>query len=125
MGAEPDEVELSEAELFDAGIDGTKEQGEVEPGGGEPARPYRLSEEQIEQVTGRLRAGKALPPYLLPHLFERPREYELSYAGKMRAVDVVAETMALPLQPVKTFGDADSAGGNMLVLGDNLQVLRT
>lgn len=90
-----------------------------------PSRPYRLSEEQVQQITARLRAGKALPPYLLPHLFERPREYELTYAGKMRSVDVVAETMALPLQPVKTFGEAQDGFDNMLVLGDNLQVLRT
>jgi site-specific DNA-methyltransferase (adenine-specific)/adenine-specific DNA-methyltransferase len=94
-------------------------------GEGEPSRPYRLSEEQIEQITTRLRAGKALPPYLLPHLFERPRESELTYAGKMRAVDVLAETMALPLQAAKTFGDASPDAANMLILGDNLQVLKT
>ena len=88
--------------------------------------PYRISEEQIEQIIAKLRAGLPLPPYLLPHLFERSRESELTYAGKMRRVDVIAETMTLPLQPVKTFGEQAGEGWkNMLVLGDNLQVLRS
>lgn len=88
-------------------------------------RPFQLTEEQIEQIASRLRAGKALPPYLLPHLFEQPREYELAYAGKMRRVDVIAETMALPLQPAKSFGPQSDSWSNKLILGDNLQVLRT
>ena len=90
-----------------------------------PVRNFRLTEPQIEEIAGRLRAGKALPPYLLPYLFERPREYELTYAGKMRPVDVIAETMAMPLQPVKSFGTQPGSWGNMLILGDNLQVLRS
>jgi len=91
----------------------------------ELSRPFKLSDEQIQQIASRLREGKPLPPYLLPHLFERPREYELAYAGKMRRVDVIAETMALPLQREKTFGDGAASWANMLILGDNLQVLRT
>jgi hypothetical protein len=96
-----------EPDTLEAGIvDAVNEEGA-------PARPYRLSEEQIQQITARLRAGQALPPYLLPHLFERPREYELSYAGKMRRVDVIAETMALPLQAVKTFGPVGDDWSNL------------
>lgn len=95
-------------------------------GSGALSRPFQLSEEQIQQITSRLREGKALPPYLLPHLFERPREYEIAYAGKMRRADVLAETMALPLQREKTVGaEASNEWSNMLILGDNLQVLRT
>jgi len=83
-----------------------------------------MSEEQIDQVSRLLRAGKRLPPHLFPNLFEVPREYELSYRGKARRVDVLAETMAMPLQPVRTFGQPQDGWSNMLVLGDNLQVLR-
>jgi hypothetical protein len=81
-------------------------------------------------VQGATEAARAVTPgkphpYLFAHLFETPREYELSYRGKLRRVDVLAETMAVPLQPMKTFGAVGPDGWtNMLVLGDNLQVLR-
>ena len=91
----------------------------------EPPAQRPLSEGQIEEVIRRLRAGLRLPPHLLPHLFETPKEYELAYAGKMRRADIVAETMALPLQPIKRFGSPDAEGWvNHLTLGDNLQVLK-
>lgn len=84
-----------------------------------------LSEEQIEQIADTLRAGRPLPPYLFPHLFERPKEYELSYAGKARRADVLAETLAVPLQAVKRFGGNGPADWtNLLILGDNIQVLK-
>jgi hypothetical protein len=84
-----------------------------------------LTEEQIEEVVTLLRAGRRLPPYLVPHLFEAPREYHLAYRGKARAVDVLSETMAVPLQAVRTYGlPGQHSWSNMLVFGDNLQVLR-
>jgi site-specific DNA-methyltransferase (adenine-specific)/adenine-specific DNA-methyltransferase len=86
--------------------------------------PVRLSDEQIEEVVGLLRAGRRLPPHLFPGLFEVPKEYELAYRGKTRAVDVLADTMAMPIQPVRTFGEAVDGWSNMLIFGDNLQVLR-
>lgn len=89
--------------------------------GPEGAKP--LPEQQIEEITALLREGKRLPPQLFPHLFETSKEYQLGYAGKARRADVLADTMAVPLQPVRTFGPSD-AWSNMLVLGDNLQVLR-
>ncbi len=93
---------------------------EIEP---EPL-PTSMTEEQIEEVTRLLRAGRRLPPHLFPHLFEVPREYELSYRGKARRVDVLADTMAMPIQAVRTFGEPKDGWSNMLILGDNLQVLR-
>ncbi len=43
----------------------------------------------------------------------------------MRRADILADTMALPLQPVKRFGTPDARGwANHLILGDNLQVLK-
>ncbi|MBC8493043.1 MAG: site-specific DNA-methyltransferase, partial [Chloroflexi bacterium] len=51
---------------------------------------------------------------------------ELVYAGKEREEDILAETMAVPLQPVKTFGNGDGGDWhNMLIFGDNLQAMKT
>ena len=84
----------------------------------------RLPDEQIEEIAALLRAGRRLPPHLFPDLFEAPREYQLAYRGKARRADILADTMAVPLQPVRAFGDSSGAWSNMLVFGDNLQVLR-
>jgi hypothetical protein len=89
---------------------------EIEP---EPL-PTGMTEEQIEEVTRLLRAGRRLPPHLFPNLFEVPKEYELSYRGKARRVDVLADTLAMPIQAVRTFGEPKDAWSNMLILGDNL-----
>jgi site-specific DNA-methyltransferase (adenine-specific)/adenine-specific DNA-methyltransferase len=87
--------------------------------------PRPLTSAQVEEIASLLRAGKRLPSYLFPHIFETPREYQLAYRGKLRAVDALAETLGVPLQPVRTFGKPDSTGwSNMLINGDNLQVLK-
>ena len=39
----------------------------------------RLTDGQIEEIASLLRAGRRLPPYLFPHLFQTAREYELTY----------------------------------------------
>jgi site-specific DNA-methyltransferase (adenine-specific) len=73
-----------------------------------------VPDELIEEAVAHLREGRRLPAYLSPYLFETSKEYQLTYGGKARRADVLADTMAVPLQPVKTFGKPD-----------NLQVLRT
>lgn len=78
-----------------------------------------------EQVRAALDEGHALPTDLRRALFESKREYELTYAEKQREADILAETMAVPLQPIKTFGSANGGWENKLILGDNLQVLKT
>src|SRR5438046_5330947 len=94
-------------------------------------------------VIEKLRHGEDLPVEWARELFPpEKREYELIYYGKEREEDIIAETMAVPLQPVRTFGnisdlqqpmlfEQNSSNGknsvwhNMLILGDNLQVLKT
>ena len=73
-----------------------------------------------------LQGGEDLPSEWARELFppER-REYELVYHGKEREEDILAETMAVPLQPVSTFGKDGTDWRNMLILGDNLQVMKT
>lgn len=99
----------------------------------------KLSEQEIEWVISLLREGKPLSEnykenliQLLEELkqsvlFQTKKEYELLYADKEREEDILADTMAVPLQPVKTFNNGNKADGwtNMLIFGDNLQVLKT
>ena len=86
----------------------------------------RLSEQEIEFITQCLKEGKPLPDsyrHIIP--FETKREYELTYADKEREEDILADTFAVPLQPVKTFGSNGDGWTNKLIFGDNLQVLKT
>ncbi len=114
-----------------------------------------LSDNNIEKTIAFLIKGKPLPNEYkdalisqlnnLKHslLFDTKKEYELIYADKEREEDILADTMAVPLQKVKTFRNGNnslsphfSKGGlggfsekdkwqNMLIFGDNLQVLKT
>lgn len=97
-----------------------------------------LSENHIEKIIGLLEKGKPLPEHYkealisdlnkLKHslLFDTKKEYELIYADKEREEDILADTMAVPLQKVKTFLNGKNGNGwtNMLIFGDNLQVLK-
>jgi len=85
----------------------------------------KLNKEEIEFVAQCLKQGKPLPDsyrYIIP--FETKKEYELTYEGKEREEDILADTMAVPLQPVKTFGNNGDGWTNKLIFGDNLQVLK-
>lgn len=53
------------------------------------------------------------------------REYELSYYGKQSEEQILANTMAVPLQPVSTFGQDGIRWQNKLIFGDNLQAMKT
>ncbi len=101
----------------------------------------KLSSAEIENIISLLKEGKPLPEEYKTILFDtnlagRPtgKEYELVYADKKREVDILSDTMAVPLQPVKTFRNGLTASqaskngndwSNMLIFGDNLQVLKT
>lgn len=85
-----------------------------------------MNDELRQRVIETLRRGEELPAEWARELFppER-REYELVYYGKEREEDIVANTMAVPLQPVRNFGRNGEDWCNKLILGDNIQVLRT
>lgn len=71
-----------------------------------------------------MKEGKPLPErYRCIIPFETKKEYELTYDGKEREEDILANSMAVPLQPVKTFGSGYGGSTNKLIFGDNLQVL--
>lgn len=97
-----------------------------------------LSDSHIEKIISLLEKGKLLPEHYkealisdlkklkISLLFDTKKEYELIYAGKEREEDILADTMAVPLQKVKTFLNGKNGNGwaNMLIFGDNLQVLK-
>ena len=86
-----------------------------------------LTEHQRQYIIELLERGEDLPLDYKHRLFPPERqEYELVYADKEREEDILAETMAVPLQPVKTFGNVEEGGWhNMLIFGDNLQAMKT
>src|SRR5436305_10439743 len=85
-----------------------------------------MNDEFRRRVIETLRKGEELPVEWARELFppER-REYELVYLDKTREEDILADTMAVPLQPVRTFGKNGVDWENMLIFGDNLQVMRS
>ena len=87
----------------------------------------KLSEQEIERIVSLLKEGEPLPEDYKAILFDTKKEYELVYADKEREEDILADTMAVPLQKIKTFRNGESGNGwtNMLIFGDNLQVLKT
>ncbi len=82
--------------------------------------------EQREEAIRRLQQGEDLSPEWARILFPpEKREYELIYHGKEREEDIIADTLAVPLQPVRTFGANGVDWHNMLIFGDNLQVMKS
>jgi site-specific DNA-methyltransferase (adenine-specific)/adenine-specific DNA-methyltransferase len=98
-----------------------------------------LSQSEIKKIINLLKEGNPLIDNYkedliqqlerLNHsiLFDTKKEYELIYADKEREEDILTDTMAVPLQRVKTFrnGTHGNDWTNMLIFGDNLQVLKT
>ena len=63
--------------------------------------------------------GEELSPEWSRILFPlKKREYELVYHGKEREEDILADTLAVPLQPVRTFGDNGGGWHNMLAISE-------
>jgi len=65
----------------------------------------KLTEKQISIIVEFLKEEKPLLEEYRWLLFEGKWETELIYAAKTRDVDVLTETMAVPLQKVKVFGN--------------------
>jgi DNA modification methylase len=86
----------------------------------------RLSDEEIERIVAKLKRGEYLEDYYRRLLFREAKEVELAYAAKESKSEILSSTMAVPLQPLKRYGEAaEGEWTNKLVVGDNLQVLKT
>jgi len=87
-----------------------------------------LSDEQIEKIISLLKKGVPFPEddrlSLLKYLeqsknsllFDTKKEYELIYADKEREEDILADTMAVPLQKIKTFRNSKGTVPDLLAL---------
>lgn len=93
-----------------------------------------MTKEQKKYIIKLIQEGKELPEEFKYQLFPtKQKEYELTYAGKMRKEDLLANedgVFPVPLQTEKVFnGDEYEAfeddWKNMIVFGDNLQFLKT
>lgn len=85
-----------------------------------------MTDEQRQELIRLLQQGEDIAPEWARILFPpEKREYELVYHGKEREEDILANTLAVPLQPVRTFGKNIEGWHNMLVFGDNLQVIKS
>lgn len=85
-----------------------------------------LSPEQRQRLVDLIQAGEELDPEWARLLFPpEKREYELLYHGKDREEDIIADTLAVPLQAGRTFGKNGKDWHNMLIFGDNLQAMKT
>lgn len=85
-----------------------------------------MNEEQRQEIIRRLQQGEELAPEWARILFPpEKREYELVYHGKEREEDIIANTLAVPLQKVRTFGKNGDGWHNKLIFGDNLQVMKS
>src|SRR5947209_1258446 len=85
-----------------------------------------ITETQRQELIRLLEQGEEISPEWARLLFPpEKREYELVYHGKEREEDILANTLAVPLQPVRTFGKNGVAWHNMLIFGDNLQVMKS
>ncbi|RZB30104.1 MAG: adenine-specific DNA-methyltransferase [Desulfobacteraceae bacterium Eth-SRB1] len=85
-----------------------------------------LNKRDRERIIKLLETGEDLPLDYKHILFPpEKKEYELVYAGKEREEDILADTMAVPLQPIKTFGVNGNVWTNKLIFGDNLQVMKS
>lgn len=85
-----------------------------------------MNDELRQRVIQALQRGEDLPNDWARELFPpEKREYELVYYGKEREEDIIAGTMAVPLQAERTFGKNGADWHNKLIFGDNLQVMKT
>lgn len=86
----------------------------------------KLDKTQIEHIKALLDEKGELPSEWHWTLFPpEKQEYELVYAGKRPEGEIIRDTMAVPLQLVRTF-NSDNSGGwhNRLIFGDNLQTMK-
>ncbi len=88
--------------------------------------PSSITDEQRVEIIRLLEKGEELSTEWARILFPpEKREYELVYHGKERAEDIIASTLAVPLQPMRTFNKNGTAWHNMLIFGDNSQVMKS
>ncbi len=89
-----------------------------------------ISKTDQENLIRLLQEGQDIPEKYQDVLFaseQKQKEYELTYDGKAREEDIIADTLAAPLQEVRTFNTDnkfEDGWTNKLIFGDNLMALK-
>ena len=82
-----------------------------------------------EKIIKLLQEGKQIPEEYHDYLFPvNHKEYELTYKGKVskqKILSLAEEPQSIPLQTVKHFGADNCDWNNLLIFGDNFQILKT
>lgn len=88
----------------------------------------QLDDDLRMELLNLIKEGKEIPETFKNILFppkDESKEIELKYGIKEREEDILADTMAMPFQPVKQFGEVkEGQWHNKLIFGDNLQALK-
>ena len=85
-----------------------------------------MNDAERKQIIAILKRGEMLSSDWSATLFpNQKRECELVYDGKAREADILAETMSVPLQKTRMFGNSKNGWNNQLIFGDNLQILKS
>ena len=85
-----------------------------------------MKEEERKRIIEILESGDMLSSEWSSVVFpNQKRECELVYDGKAREEEILAETMAVPLQQTRRFGNNGNDWHNKLIFGDNLQVMKS
>jgi len=85
-----------------------------------------MTDEERQLLIEILQSGEMPSLDWAPVLFPaQKRETELTYLGKAREADILANAMAVPLQPARRFGKNGDDWHNMLIFGDNLQAMKS
>jgi site-specific DNA-methyltransferase (adenine-specific)/adenine-specific DNA-methyltransferase len=96
----------------------------------------KLTEQEKKKIIELIGAGKPLPVFYKPKLFdsadaeyiETTKDYKLVYKGKTRKEDIIAQTPPAPFQKIRSFNSDnkfEDGWQNMLIFGDNLFALKT
>ena len=85
-----------------------------------------MKEEERKRIIEILESGEMLSSEWSSVVFpNQKRQCELVYDGKVREEEILAETMAVPLQQTRRFGNNGNDWHNKLIFGDNLQVMKS
>jgi len=90
----------------------------------------KISKKERDNLIKLLQEEKDIPEKYQDILFaneQKQKEYELTYAGKAREEDIIADTLVAPLQEVRIFNTDnkfDDGWTNKLIFGDNLMALK-
>ncbi len=96
----------------------------------------KLTEQEKKKIIELIEAGRPVPVIYKAKLFdsgdaeyiEATKDYKITYKGKARKENIIAQTPAAPFQKIRSFNSDnkfEDGWQNMLVFGDNLLALKT